>query len=170
MDDKKERNCRFVNGTERFAYRAAAIIVEDGHVLLATNNVADYYYTIGGAVHLGETAKEAVEREVFEESGLKYEVDRLVFVCENFFCDKSQSILNSYDCHCLEFFYIMKPLGRKNDIKVTSECVDGEEYAVWLPIDKISEYKVLPEFIADRLRSLPNCIEHIVIDDRSKVK
>ena len=33
---------------------------------------------------MGETAEEAVRREVLEETGLPYEIDRLAFVHENF--------------------------------------------------------------------------------------
>ena len=52
---------------------------------MASNETSDYYYSVGGGVHLNETAEEAVIREVFEETGIHYEVDRLVFIHENFF-------------------------------------------------------------------------------------
>ena len=67
----KEYNCGFTNDNKWFRYRAAAIIVEDGCVLFAGNAIEDYYYSIGGAVHMGETAEEAVKREVYEETGIK---------------------------------------------------------------------------------------------------
>lgn len=166
MDDRKEHNCRFVNGAERFAYRAAAIIVEDGHALLATNNVADYYYSIGGAVHFGETAKEAAEREAFEETGIAYEAERLIIVNENFFRDNSASVINKYDSHEVCLYYLMKPKG-KRPITHKSECCDGEEHAVWLPIDKLGEHKVFPRFLSETLRNIPNGIIHIITDDRN---
>lgn len=53
-----------------FRYRAAAIIVEDNCVLFAGNEVDDYFYSVGGAVHMGETAEEAVKREVLEGTGV----------------------------------------------------------------------------------------------------
>ena len=62
-----EYNCGFTEDNRWFRYRAAAIIVEDGCVLFAGNEKDDYYYSIGGAVHMGETAEDAVKREVFEE-------------------------------------------------------------------------------------------------------
>lgn len=49
-----EHNCGFTEENHWFRYRAAAIIVEDGYVLFAGNEKDDYYYSIGGAVHMGE--------------------------------------------------------------------------------------------------------------------
>ena len=34
----------------------------------------DYYYSIGSGVHMGETAEDAVKREVFEETGAAYDI------------------------------------------------------------------------------------------------
>ena len=67
-----EYNCGFINDKKAFRYRAAAIIVEEGCVLFARNDEDDYFYSVGGAVHMGETSEEAVKREVFEETGLNY--------------------------------------------------------------------------------------------------
>lgn len=41
----------------------------------------DYDYSIGGGVHLGETAEECVCREVFDETGIHYEIQRLAMFC-----------------------------------------------------------------------------------------
>ena len=48
----KNFDCGFTRENNRFRYRAAAIIVEDKHVLFAGNELDDYYYSIGGAVHI----------------------------------------------------------------------------------------------------------------------
>lgn len=63
-----------------FRYRAGAIIVEDGKVLFVTSKSFDYYYTVGGGVHIGEKAEECVLREVYEETGIPYEIFRLAAV------------------------------------------------------------------------------------------
>ena len=80
----KEYDCGFSKENTWFRYRAAAIIVEDGCVLFAGNELEDYFYSIGGGVHMGETAEDAVKREVFEETGVAYDVDRLAVIHENF--------------------------------------------------------------------------------------
>ncbi len=60
-----EKDCCFTSGNDRFRYRAVAIIIEDGCVLMAGNEKADYLYSVGGGVHMGESSEEAVLREVF---------------------------------------------------------------------------------------------------------
>ena len=65
---KKEKSmaqdCGFQQGDDWFRYRAAAIIVENGCVLLVGNEREDYLYSVGGGVHMNETAEDAVRREV----------------------------------------------------------------------------------------------------------
>ena len=65
--------------------RVGAIIMRDGKILMVGNENADYLYSVGGRIKFGETAEEAVVREVLEETGIKMEIDRLGFVHENFF-------------------------------------------------------------------------------------
>ena len=93
MDD-----CGFTKENRWFRYRAAAIIIEDGCVLLAGNELEDYYYSIGGGVHIGEKAEDAVIREVYEETGVRYEIDRLAVMHENFFNNNS-GMLKGLECH-----------------------------------------------------------------------
>ena len=154
-----ERDCRFDAEDYRFHLRAAAIIIEEGHILLAKNDAADYYYSVGGGVHLGETAEEAVRREVFEETGIHYEVERLAFIHENFFVDDVVRV--GKKIHEISFFFLMKPQGKK-EINVVSECSAGEEYTRWIPIEKLSEIKAFPEFYREKLLKLPEFTEHIV--------
>lgn len=61
-------DCGITKENNWFRYRAAAIIVENNCVLLAGNSKADYLYSVGGGVHIGEKAEDAVVREVFEET------------------------------------------------------------------------------------------------------
>ncbi len=48
-----EYDCGFVKESNWFRYRAGAIIIEDESVLFASNEREDYYYSIGGGVHMG---------------------------------------------------------------------------------------------------------------------
>lgn len=75
----------FTKENKWFRYRVGAIIIENNCVLMAKNDLDTYYYSVGGGVHHGKTAEDAVKREVFEETGVHYEIQRLAFIHENFF-------------------------------------------------------------------------------------
>ncbi|MDY0339488.1 MAG: hypothetical protein RBQ78_06995, partial [Acholeplasmataceae bacterium] len=68
-------DCGFIQENNWFRYRAAAIIIEEGYVLLAGIANTDYFYSVGGGVHMNETAESAVTREVFVDTGIHYEID-----------------------------------------------------------------------------------------------
>lgn len=103
-------DCGIRKQNKQFRYRAAAIIIENESVLFASNQNDYYLYSVGGAVHMGETAHDAVLREVFEETGVHYEIDHLAVIHENFF-NESNGTLKGLDCHEISFYYLMKPRG-----------------------------------------------------------
>ena len=63
--------------------RVGAIIMKDDSFLMVENDSFDHLYSVGGRIKFGETAQEAVKREVFEETGVAMETDRLAFIHEN---------------------------------------------------------------------------------------
>ncbi|MEG1027520.1 MAG: NUDIX domain-containing protein [Oscillospiraceae bacterium] len=135
------------------------MIIEDGCILFAKNEVDSYYYSIGGGVHLGEKAEDAVKREVFEETGINYEIDRLAVIHENFFLD--DDISKGRKCHEISFYFIMKPKGNQ-DLNSNSFCAEGKEYMNWIPINQLKNHTVYPTFYKDILTDLPSNIVHIV--------
>ncbi len=164
---QKDYDCCISEGQYYFRYRAAAIIIEDGAVLMARNDVDDYYYSIGGGVHLGETSEQAVVREVYEETGVYYEVERLAFVNECFFIGTGS--LEGKECHGIEFYYLMKPRGTRElgDKHLAEGEIGAKEYMCWLLIDRLEEYKEFPLFFREKLTNLGKEIEHLVSDERT---
>ena len=51
------QDCGFTRENKWFRYRAAAIIIEEDCALFAGNEIDNYYYSIGGGVHVGETSR-----------------------------------------------------------------------------------------------------------------
>jgi len=154
-----DMDCCFTKEKQWFRYRAAAIIIEDQCVLMAGNEKSDYYYSIGGGVHLGETAEKCVLREVEEETGVRYEIDRLVFLHENFFTGNGWT--EGYHCHEIAFYFLMKSRGNK-EVHCNSVCAQGKESVYWVPLAELKNNKVFPAFFVDKLVSLPERTEHIV--------
>ena len=157
---EQNKDCCFTKGNKWFRYRAAAIIIENDCVLMAGNEKDDYYYSVGGAVHAGETAEEAVKREVLEETGISYEIDRLVFIHENFFPGSSSSI-QDLTCHEIAFYFLMKSRGTQ-EVNSDSYCSGGREFMHWIPLTEYKNHKAYPSFFADKLINMPYTIEHIV--------
>lgn len=139
-------DCGFEKGNHWFRYRAGGILIHDNKMLFVKSSIGDYYYMIGGGVHMGETSKNCIEREVLEESGIKASVDHLAVVCENFFKGVGGSI-DGMDCHTIEFYYFMKIL--EGDISSCKSKTDDNEELVWIPIEEIKTSKIKPDFIKD---------------------
>ncbi|OFP44605.1 MULTISPECIES: NUDIX hydrolase [Streptococcus] len=145
----------YTNGHQRFRYRAAAIIIEEGAICFMSSPSEDYHYSVGGAVQFGETTEEAVLREVIEETGQQYEIDRLVCFHENFFSN-SNGVLRGLDCHEICLYYLMKPKGKQFQGQIEDETVH------WIPIQELEKHRVFPTFIPQILKGLDMGIQHII--------
>ena len=153
-------DCGFTKENNWFRYRAAAIIVENDCVLLATNDKVDYYYSVGGGVQMGEKAEEAVIREVFEETGVHYEIDRLAVIHENFFI--GSETFKDFNCHEIALYFLMKAKGNQ-DLNSDSYTQDNiREGMVWIPIEDLDNHTVYPTFLIEYLNKEYQGIEHIV--------
>ena len=74
--------------------RARAVIPDgDGRVLFDHTHHPDkspFYWLPGGGVEPGETAEEAVQRELVEEASLEIAVERLLYLSENLFVESGE--------------------------------------------------------------------------------
>ncbi len=153
--------CFQTEDQRRFRLRASGIIIEDGYVLFAHNKIEPYYYSVGGAIKLGETAEEACMREVFGETGIHYEIDRLAFIHENFF-KRDDGMLKGLFCHEINFYFLMKPRGIKT-LKGNSMTQGISEHMAWLPIDDLDKYEAYPLFFRTKLKDVhTRGVEHII--------
>ncbi len=69
---------------------ARGLARRDNQVLLCLNRKGGYAYLPGGHVEFGETAREALEREFVEESGIEVTSGGLVFISEGRFEQKGK--------------------------------------------------------------------------------
>lgn len=133
-------------------------------MLFARNERDDYYYSIGSGVHHGETAENAVLREVFEETGVRYEIDHLAVIHENFL-DENSGSLKGMNCHELSFYFLMKSRGTQ-ELNSNSMTQGVKEEMHWIPIKDLDKYKAYPTFLKDYLSKEHIGVEHIVTDER----
>lgn len=143
--------------------RAGAIIMKDDKILMVGSKKVDYLYTVGGRLKLGETAEEAVVREVLEETGVKMEVDRLGFVHENYFYGDAAFHLGTLIYEISFFFYMKVPGDFALDIERPEK--DGDkEYLVW--VTPREDVKMYPTFFKTELSAPQDTVKHFVTDER----
>lgn len=147
-----------------FTYRVDAIIRNGTKILMAHDKQNDQYYTIGGRAHFGETSEHAMLRELFEEIGVKTEIDRLAFVHENFFEIEGTSR------HEIAFGYLIKPFDY-NKIDYSAIESDGENQEIlWIDLgDKewCKDKEIYPLWLAENALDIPKGVTHIVIIEDS---
>ena len=143
--------------------RVGAIIMRDGKILMVGNENADYLYSVGGRIKFGETAEEAVVREVLEETGIKMEIDRLGFVHENFFFGDAPSNHGKLIQEISFYFYMKTPA----DFAPISESFTedaSKEYLRWVAPD--DEMTIYPTFFKTELKNPTDTVKYFVTDDR----
>jgi len=89
--------------------RVGAIIEKGGKLLMIGNEDVDYVYSVGGRIRFGETAQQAVVREVLEETGSAMEVERLAFVEETYFYADTPSKMGKLIYEIGYYFYMKVP-------------------------------------------------------------
>ena len=145
--------------------RVGAIIMQDRKILMVGNDRADYLYSVGGRIQFGETAEEAVVREVLEETGVKMEIGRLGFVHENYFYGDAPSKQGKLVYEISLYFYMMVP----HDFTPVSQSFtedNSKEYLRWVSLDE--NEKMYPEFFRTELRNPTDVVKYFVTDGRSK--
>ena len=73
--------------SQKFNYRVCAMIVSGNKILAMHDERSPYFYLPGGRVKMGETAEQAVVREVQEELGVTSKITRPLWLNQAFFTE-----------------------------------------------------------------------------------
>jgi ADP-ribose pyrophosphatase YjhB (NUDIX family) len=151
-----------------FGFRAGGIIQRDDRVLLCRVGDADWWFPPGGGVHLQETSHQALKREFLEETGFDVEVQRLVFIIENFFVHENVRY------HTIEFIFIVSPIEQIGKW-TQEEFIGREEYEEelqsrslvfkWFDKSELDQINLLPSILRDTLKDIPEHPVHIINHD-----
>ena len=114
--------------------RVGAIRLKDGKFLMAGNRRFDYLYSVGGRIQFGETAQEAVIREVREETGRELELDRLGFVHESFFQADFGAHRGKLFYEIAFYFYMKTPRTLSRCVAAFPRTGRRSSCAGWLPM------------------------------------
>ena len=143
--------------------RAGAIIMKDGKLLMVGNDRDDYLYSVGGRIKFGETAEEAIVREVLEETGVQMEIDRLGFVQENYFFAEAPENRGKLFYEISFYFYMKVP---ENFVPISESFTEDQhkEYLRWVSLDE--EIRMYPIFFRTELQNPIEAVKVFVKDER----
>lgn len=150
----------FDRGENRFNFRVAGVVINNGKILLHKTVEDDFWALPGGRNELLEYTKDTLIREMKEELDEEIIIDRLLWVVENFF------EFDNKNYHEISFCYLMK-FNEKSLILNKRESFLGVEEDVklifeWFDIKDIDDIVVYPTFIKEKIKALSNNIEHIM--------
>lgn len=149
-------DCTFKTPDGRFNYRVGAIILNKTSLLMAYDRNYNQYHTVGGRVKLHETSEEAILREIYEETGVTAEIDRLGFVQENFYK------MNNAPYHELAFFYYIKPFDYTLINFDSIKCDGDAEELRWVDITNLPDTEFYPDFFKTELLNPSKTVKHFI--------
>lgn len=120
---------------------ARAIIIKDGRLLVMHRNKQgnQYYTLVGGKIEKGETAEQALVREVREETTLQLNQYRLVFI------EKPDLRFGTQYIYLAEYNK-GKAILPTNSMEARISQQGKNLYRLkWLLLDQLSEYRLLSE-------------------------
>ena len=102
----------------------------------------DKAYLIGGSVEKNETTKNAVVREVLEETGINVKI--IKYLTKTYYSVKWQFEDKSFDNKRVEFYYLCEPLdkAKATNVKGIAGEFDGDEKLVWCNINDLRKHKL----------------------------
>ena len=144
----------FVVENEKFNYRVCAMIISNGEILAMHDDRSPYYYLPGGRVGMGETAENAVVRELYEELGIKAKIIRPLWLNQGFFTEDVDGL--RYHELCLYFLMDVSDtdlLSRGKSFK-SNEGKRTHSFE-WLAFERLKEEYFYPLFLKKDIFNLP---------------
>ena len=152
-----------LNG-KNFKYRVNGIVIKDSKILALKRKNNDSYCLPGGHVELGEDSKEAVIREMFEETKTKVSIKNELAIIEFFYIDRNNS-----ETHEISFYYIVEPQDfssiSKDKFSITQmdKGILKQHNLEWLKISSLKDIDFRPSFIKTKIINGDYNFEHTII-------
>lgn len=145
----------FLCENQKFNYRVCAIIVSEGKILAMRDERSPYFYLPGGRVKMGETAEEAVIREVQEELGVTLKISRTLWLNQAFFTEDVDQL--RYHELCIYFLMDISDTNLPERGRVFT-LTEGKHIHIfeWLEFDRLKNEYFYPLFLKKEIYNLPN--------------
>lgn len=140
---------------QKFNYRVCAIILSENRILAMHDERSPYFYLPGGRVTLGETAEQAVIREVQEELGITPKIVRPLWLNQAFFTEDVDDL--RYHELCI---YFLMDIGHTDLLERGSvfTLTEGKHTHTfeWLAFSRLKDEYFYPIFLKKEIYNLPN--------------
>lgn len=155
--------------TGEFKYRVVGILFDNqNRVLMQMVQDNPFYCLPGGRVELGESSIEAVRRELEEELGFDVNVEKPLFLLENFFKRSSGKDVHEIGI----FFRVTSSVAPKEDWEIVENdkgILKTLKYK-WATLDGLKNEDLRPAFLKEKLLNLNENFEQIILRDGEKSK
>lgn len=146
----------FKTGLYTFNYRVAALIEHQERYLFTTTPEIDFWFLPGGRVKAGESAHEAMSRELQEELGKTDQNSQLRWIVENFFT------LGGERFHEIGFYFAVS-LGPGTEFTGQESFTREPAWEFcWFDLVAIQALDVRPQFLKWKLAQMGQGLSHIV--------
>lgn len=148
-------------GPFRFQLRAAAVVIDEGSVLLHRLEGDGFWALPGGRVEAGEDARSTVLREMREELAESVECGPLLYVVENFFSHAGRPNHEIGMYFAVRMHAASAVLADKSRTHWGTEGGRRLEFR-WFPVARLATVELHPSFLRQSLLApSPHC-QHIV--------
>lgn len=152
------RDISFKLDNIKFNLRTSGLLVYKNNILLHRKIEDNFFVPIGGRVKLQENSEVALIREFREELGILIEIEKLLFIVENF------PMINNEKYHEICFIYKVRALNVNKILLEYDSFVYNNLEFKWFKLEELlcSSTIFKPEFLNSCNNWLPDRTQHII--------
>jgi ADP-ribose pyrophosphatase YjhB (NUDIX family) len=139
---------------QKFNYRVCAVMISENKILAMHDERSPYFYLPGGRVTMGETAENAIIREVQEELGITPRISRTLWLNQAFFTEDVDNL--RYHELCIYFLMDFSDTNLLDHGTIFTMTEGKHTHTFeWLEFDSLKDKYFYPLFLKKEIFNLP---------------